>query len=274
MNILIYDRNKENSLALKNIISAEPTCSVRLEEKPDRCMISAEAMPAFIVFIGVDGMGEELGELIRGLRNLKEPPMICLTGDRIEDSVYVYHYKCQGFLKSPYQKEEVEEVIETMNLLSSRRKKIEIRTFGNFDVFVNDRPILFRNAKAKELLAMCVDRKGGVIKSGDAIEELWPEREYDERTKRLYRKAVIYLHKTMEQYGIPTFFVTRRGMCRVNTDGVKCDYYDFLSDPKGMLYTLTGEYMKEYEWSETTLGSIIRIAQKVGTEEELEFLYR
>ena len=63
-------------------------------------------------------------------------------------------------------------------------------------------------------------------------------------------------------------------MCWIRTEGVNCDYYSFLRDPGDMLYTLTGEYMKEYDWAEATLGCIIRIAQKVGTEEELEFLYK
>ena len=47
-----------------------------------------------------------------------------------------------------------------------RNVHIFIRTFGYFDVFVDGVPILFRSEKAKELLALLVDRRGGIRKLG------------------------------------------------------------------------------------------------------------
>ena len=44
--------------------------------------------------------------------------------------------------------------------------RICIRTFGYFDVFVEGKPIAFRNKKSKELLALLVDRRG-VVKVAD-----------------------------------------------------------------------------------------------------------
>ena len=79
-----------------------------------------------------------------------------------------------------------------------QRKRIAVRTFGRFDVFAAGRPICFKNAKSKELLALCVDRRGGEVMMDEAIDMLWPERPYDDRVKKLYRKSVLMLNHTEE----------------------------------------------------------------------------
>lgn len=60
------------------------------------------------------------------------------------------------------------EIVDTM-------PRIEIRTFGYFDMFVDGRPIAFRSEKAKELLALLVDRRGGFVTSADIITALWED---------------------------------------------------------------------------------------------------
>ena len=42
-------------------------------------------------------------------------------------------------------------------------KRIVIRTFGYFDIFVDGETIPFSCKKAKELLALLVDRRGGFV---------------------------------------------------------------------------------------------------------------
>lgn len=56
-------------------------------------------------------------------------------------------YACSGVHKSPHA-------------------HIQIKTFGLFDVYVDDRPISFRLSKSKEILAYLVDKQGaGVTRS-------------------------------------------------------------------------------------------------------------
>ena len=52
---------------------------------------------------------------------------------------------------------------------------MEIRTFGKFDVFVDGLPVRFKDAKAKELLAICVDRKGELVGTEEVIDKLWKD---------------------------------------------------------------------------------------------------
>ena len=54
-------------------------------------------------------------------------------------------------------------------------KGIYIRTFGYFEVFVNGEALLIQNAKAKELLAILVDRRGVYVSQADLISCLWED---------------------------------------------------------------------------------------------------
>jgi hypothetical protein len=51
------------------------------------------------------------------------------------------------------------------------RPQITLRTFGRFDVFLDGKLVNFTSAKAKELLALCVDRNGGDVTMEEAIDK-------------------------------------------------------------------------------------------------------
>ena len=40
-------------------------------------------------------------------------------------------------------------------------------------MFVNNKPVIFKSEKSKELLALLVDKRGGVLTSREAISCLW-----------------------------------------------------------------------------------------------------
>ena len=63
-------------------------------------------------------------------------------------------------------------------------KRIVIRTFGYFDIFVDGETIPFSCKKAKELLALLVDRRGGFVTTGDAISYLWEDECTEKKNKR------------------------------------------------------------------------------------------
>lgn len=145
--------------------------------------------------------------------------------------------------------------------LALKRKKVKAVTFGVFDIFSNGEPVRFRNKKSKELLALCIDRRGGELLMNDAIESLWPEKGLNERSKRLYRKAVSNLKETLRNNGIEEIFVSRRGSCYVRAKYMDCDYYRFLSDPRKYCIEFMGEYLLHYPWGERTLGLLVRLTQ-------------
>lgn len=185
--------------------------------------------------------------------------VIFITGydDYVLDS---YKIKADWYLMKPYNKEDIREVIDRAKLLSRRQKKrVYIRTFGRFDLFIDGQVVNLSNAKAKELLALCVDHRGGNVTIEEAIDKLWEERVYDEKVKNLYRKAVMYLKMVFREHQAESVFISNRGACNINYMEVDCDYYNMLEGKDSEDKIVIGYYMPEYSWAEETAAQIERI---------------
>ena len=128
------------------------------------------------------------------------------------------------------------------------------RCFGRFELLKDEHPIHFANRKAKELLALCIDHRGGEVSIEEATDKLWENRAYDQQVKNLYRKAVMSLHATLESAGITDLLINGRGYCRVDTTMFSCDYYNFLVGGRdGMkAYDQARTYLFDYSWAEET----------------------
>lgn len=135
-------------------------------------------------------------------------------------------------------------------------RAVSIRTFGYFDVFVGDRPIAFRNKKAKELFALLVDRKGGYVSSEEAIGFLWEDEPANTVTLSRYRKVALRLKNTLEEYGISDIIESVDGKRRIVMEKVQCDLYQYLSGREGYAQLFKGSYLTNYSWGETTLGEL------------------
>lgn len=155
------------------------------------------------------------------------------------------------YMLKPYRAMDVQDVVERARLLAKRQnKRVQIRTFGRFDVFVDGQVMSFRNSKAKELLALCVHREGGYVMMEEAIDKLWEGMPLSENVKTRYRKAVAYLNAIFVEYRLPGIFINEYGKCHIEKDQVACDYYDYLRSENRQKFF--GQYMNEYSWAEET----------------------
>ena len=136
-------------------------------------------------------------------------------------------------------------------------RTVSIRTFGYFDVFVGDTPIVFRNKKAKELFALLVDRKGGYVTSEEAIGFLWEDEPVNSLTLSRYRKVALRLKGTLEEYGLSHIMEAIDGKRRIVMDQVQCDLYQYLSGKEEYAQLFRGSYLTNYSWGETTLGELM-----------------
>ncbi len=132
---------------------------------------------------------------------------------------------------------------------------VRINTFGYFSVFVNGIPILFTNKKAKELLALLVDRRGNFVTSKEAAGILWDDELLTDVVLARYRKVALQLKRTLEKYGVGYLIETVNGQRRIQKDKVSCDLYEFL-DTDNADKQFSGFYMTDYSWGEVTLGEL------------------
>lgn len=187
------------------------------------------------------------------LRETYPDMVVIFVTDKTEYALEALRVKADYFVIKPYGEADIVDALSRAKLLGRRQhKRIHIRTFGRFDVFVDGKLVNFPNAKSKELLALCVDRMGGEVSMEEAVDKLWPDRDYDSRVKALYRKAVIGIRSLLDTCGAPEIFCNRRGVCYLLKDEVECDLYEFLEQREGRDGKYGGEYMFEYSWAEET----------------------
>lgn len=198
--------------------------------------------------------GIELGRKMKMLH--PEMVLIYVTGydSYLKDAIFTVG--ADYYVLKPYDHTDIRKAVERAKLLARRlRKRVQFRTFGNFEMLVDGEVVGFSNARARELLALCVHRRGGDVPIGEAVACLWPERPYDRNVKSLYRKAVIYLRKLFSDLGAGEIFVTTRGKCRIQAEAVECDYYDYLEGKNRENFR--GEYMAEYSWAEEAVAAMV-----------------
>ncbi len=136
------------------------------------------------------------------------------------------------------------------------KKGIFIRTFGYFEVFVNGDALLIENAKAKELLAILVDRRGAYVSQADLISCLWEDEPVNKVTMARLRKVVMHLRNALKAYSIEELVESKRGLRRLNTSIVNCDLYNFLSGKAEYSNLFKGSYMLNYSWGEFMISEL------------------
>jgi len=202
--------------------------------------------------------GIELGQKLKQMH--PKIIIIYLTGysKYIVDAV---RSKADYCIMKPYTKEDVADALMRVKLLSQRfQKRLRVETFGRFEVYVDGNQVYFGNGKARELFAYCIHREGGNVAMEEAVDVLWPDRPYDERVKRLYRKAVGSIQTVMEQMQLPDVFVNNRGCCHIEKDKVECDLYRFLEGRGREKYgkrLIEDGYMSEYGWTEKRIPGLL-----------------
>ena len=203
---------------------------------------------------GIDGIN--LGSVFRDIN--PDIMLIYITG--YEKYAYeAIKLHAAAYLVKPFSSEQLEYAVESARLLSIRRNsRIYVRTFGHFDIFVNENPVMFKSNKAKELLALLVDRRGGTVTTDQIIGTLWEERPNDSYTQNLCSKIGKTLEKELKENDIGDILVSSRGIKRVNTALFDCDLYDLLDGDERAAEKFLGEYMLDYSWAEARMALLAK----------------
>lgn len=204
-----------------------------------------------------DVHGYDLGKRLRSIN----PGMVLVFLSEEEGHARaILDMRADYLILDPIDPDVLEDVFNRAQLLRPRQqKKIRVRTFGSFDVFVDGKPLDFHSAKAKELMALLVDRRGGYLTTEYAFALVWEGRRTSDAGYSLCRKAFARLKAALDAAGIGDVLVVTAEGRYLDTTKFDCDLYDFLDgDPKARAGYF-GEYMSSYTWGEVTHAALERI---------------
>ena len=139
-------------------------------------------------------------------------------------------------------------------LLKTQKKKLVIKTFGNFTPFYDKKIIKFTRSKSPELLAYLIYKNGSSVQTKELIAILYGDHATSARYGASLRLLISDIKHSLSELGIQNFFITEYNNFRINPEVVQCDYYDFLANDPNAVKSFTGEFMGQYSWAEEAIA--------------------
>ena len=196
--------------------------------------------------IGGLGLAEKLMELQPRCK------IIFCTGYE-EYAVSAFQLHVSGYLMKPITPEAVQKEIDHIKGVKAAEKLLTIQCFGNFEVFYNGGILPFKRKKAKEFLAILIDRNGAGMTAKQICVLLFPDDTDDAKNAAYLRQLVMDLKNTLKAIQAEDVFRHDTPYYRVDTNLVRCDYLSFLESGKPQFH---GEYMTQYSWAEETCAML------------------
>lgn len=154
---------------------------------------------------------------------------------------------------------EITGVITRMSVV--KKAGIFVKTFEGFDVYVDGTLIYFPSRKAKEMLAVLVEKRGSSVSLSQMTYLLYENIE-EKKAKNNLRVVFYRLRKSLEEFGIDNILIKKRGHYAVDTERFVCDFYEFLEGNPTYTPMFSGSYMPEYFWAEYTLPYLKNLHRK------------
>ena len=166
--------------------------------------------------------------------------------------------RTSGYVMKPVDADAIREEMANIALVRAAMPNgLWVRCFGTFEVFWNQKPLLFGRRQTLELFAFLIDREGGVCTSEEIIAKLWEGETDMAAAKDRLRHLVGDLRKTLSSIGMEDILVRRSGRLAILREKVDCDFYRMTDGDMETVNTFTGEYMSQYSWAELTTGRLV-----------------
>ena len=255
MKILAID---DNELALEELVliikELKPSCEVHSFNEPSKLISFARENNCQIAFLDIEIWGMNGLELAVALKKINPAINIIFVTAFSKYAIDSYKLRPSGYLMKPVTKEAVEQEIENLRFPVKIKtdKRVRVFTFGNFEVFVDDKPLVFSRLKSKELFAFLVDRQGASVTTAEIAATLWEERTYNTLIKNQVQVVISDMIKVLKENKIEDIIIKTRNQISIDTAKINCDFYDLLKCETSAVNAFCGEYMVNYGWAEMT----------------------
>lgn len=156
-----------------------------------------------------------------------------------EYALDAYKMHASGYVTKPVNEEKVREELDglrySVELIPT--KKLQVKCFGNFEVFANGKPLKFKYSKSKELFAYLTDREGAAVNINEINAVLW-----EEDHKSYCRNLIADIQTTLKTVGAEDVFIKRRNECYIDIDKIDCDAYEYKKNNAAAIRAYRGEY--------------------------------
>ncbi|MDY4011150.1 MAG: response regulator [Fusobacterium gastrosuis] len=229
---------KAEILTINNSIQA---LKIATQEQFDVCFIDIQ-MP------GINGV--EFAEEVK--KTYHKTNFIFVTG-YVDYMGEAFKLDASDYIVKPANVSQIRHALENLRYtiqeeeIEKKKPYIKITCFGNFEVFVDDKPVKFKFDKTKELLAYLIHKKGTRCTSKEIIAILWEEDGHNS----YYRMLKKDLQDVFKKLDCGEIIYSERGQIGMaHFELIDCDYFKWIEDRFEGQKLYHGEYMAQYSWAE------------------------
>ena len=262
--LAIDDKAMPRKVLVRAIEEAAPDADVVACASAAEVLALPDVASFDVAFLDIDMPGTNGIALAKQLKRLNPRMNIVFAtgfGEYMSDAFALHS---SGYLMKPVTAADVAVELENLRFplaapLRDSEGKLVVRCFGNFEVFADGKPVLFGRARAKELLAYLVDRRGSVVPLREIEAAIWEDPLHGRGASGSYLRTLVSdLRHSLENCGHGDVLVRRRGVMGVDVARVSCDYYDYLAGNPLAVNGWRGEYMNQYTWAEATKAALLQ----------------
>lgn len=252
----------EKPLALKELLwvieQAEPEAFLKgFCSERDALSFAGETI-CHVAFINIEMPGMNGISFAEQIKDTNPDINIIFVAKDSSHAFEAISLRSSGYILRPVTVEKVKtEFLNLRNPVAQASPgKLQVQTFGDFEVFADGHPVRFRHGKTKELLAYLIDRRGAMCSNGELMGILWGDNADEEKKYSYLKKLRTDLISTISALGFDEIIIRQRGHMAILTEEIDCDYYIWLDGRASSANAYCGEYMSQFAWAEMTLSSI------------------
>ena len=247
MNILLVDDEELQLLRLKNAcVKVLPDATYFCYTNPLRAFEESKENNIDIAFLDIEMPAINGIHLAKKLKGFNPLIKIIFVTAYSEYALDAYKLHASGYITKPVNetkiKEEIDELSNVIDL--TNKKKIQVKCFGNFEIFYKGAPLKFSYQKSKEVFAYLVDREGSSVSINELNAVLW-----EEDHSSYLRNLISDIQKTLKSIDCSEVFIKRRNSCSIDVSTIDCDAYEYKKDNPSAVRLYRGEYMIQYPWA-------------------------
>lgn len=246
MNILLVDDEELQLIRLENACKSVLKDATFLKFTNPLNITNENINKVDIAFLDIGMPGINGIQLAKKMKSIKPEIKIIFVTAYDDYALEAYKIHASGYITKPVSedriKEEILELEKTVDLIPT--KKLQIKCFGNFEIFYRGEPVKFSYQKSKEVFAYLVDREGSLININEINAVMW-----EEDHKSYLRNLIADIQQTLKSIDCSDIFIKKRNGCAIDTSKVDCDAYEYKKDNPNAVRMYRGEYMIQYPWA-------------------------
>ena len=221
-----------------------------------------------IAFCDIQMPGKNGLALAESVKRLSPRTNIIIVTAYSQYALEAFKLFVSGYLLKPVKDRDLEEALHNLRVAPppAPERQLEVRCFGKFDVFSDGKPVAFRRQRSKEMLAYLISLRGSSASRDEICGNLF---EYPLTTDKMISNFKIILHtlkKDLEKQGFESLLLHSRNRYSVDTDQIRCDYFDYITGKSSRENSFHGEFMTQYSWAEQYIYMLENIRGEINEE--------